>query len=94
MQKLNKIVNDWLKKFSTAEKNRKGFRRRERSKIGKDCQHTWKDLSGTTSRERLVVLCMAAITLSKKRQRYSSVATLATESVTLKLISVCIRVTV
>ena len=61
MQKLKKIVNDWLKKFSTAEKNRKGFRRRERSKIWKDCQHTWKDLSGTTSRERLVVLCMAAI---------------------------------
>ena len=41
-----------LQKFSTAEKNLKGFKRRERSKIGKDCQHTWKDLSLTTSRER------------------------------------------
>ena len=55
-------MNDWLQKFSTAEKNRKGFKRRERSKIGKDCQHTWKDLSLTTSRERLIVPCMAAIT--------------------------------
>ena len=55
VQKLNKIVNDSLQKFSTAEKNRKSFRHRERSKIGKDCQHTWKDLSGTTSWERLVV---------------------------------------
>ena len=29
-----------LQNFSTAEKNRKGFRRPERTKIGKDCQHT------------------------------------------------------
>ena len=47
-----------LQKFSTAEKNPKGS---ETIKIGKDCQHTWKDLSLTTSRE-LIVPCMAAIT--------------------------------
>ena len=54
-------MNDWLQKFSTAEKNRKGFKRRERSQIWKDCQHTWEDLSLTTSRERLIIPCMAAI---------------------------------
>ena len=37
-------------KFSTAEKNRKDFRRRERSKIGKDCQH----IHGKNCRERPV----------------------------------------
>ena len=61
-KKLNKIMNNWLqKKFRTAEKNCKGFSSRERSKIGKDCQHTWKDLSLTTSWERLIVPYMAAI---------------------------------
>ena len=58
-------MNDLLQKFSSAEKIRKGFKRRERSKIGKDCQHTWKDLSLTTSRERLIVSCMAAIKVTK-----------------------------
>ena len=58
-----------LQKFSTAEKNCKGFKRRERSKIGKDCQHTWKDLSLTTSRERLIVPCMAAITLTTTNRK-------------------------
>ena len=38
-----------IKNSALLKKNHKGFRRRKRSKIGKDCQHTWKDLSGTTS---------------------------------------------
>ena len=56
-----------LQKFSTADKNRMGFRHRERSKIGKDCQHTWKDLSLMTSRERLFLPCMAAIALRNRQ---------------------------
>ena len=48
---MGQIREQLLQKFSTAEKNRKGSRSRERSKIGKDCQHTFVDLSLTNNRE-------------------------------------------